>query len=104
MVIRFNNAYLQKIFEGKPLGKKPKYAEDVILKFKKTVLMFQHAESIAQLRKLKGLNFEKLKGNLQGYYSVRVNIQYRLILSIEENGSLAISDIILVEELTNHYR
>lgn len=104
MVVTFNNAYLQKLFEGKPLGKKPRYREDVILRFKKTVLMLQYAESISQVRKLKGLNFEKLKGDLQGYYSVRVNIQYRLILSIEENDSLVISDIIVIEDLTNHYQ
>jgi toxin HigB-1 len=104
MIIRFNNAYLQKLFEGKPLGKKPKYREDVILRFKKTVLMLQYAESIAQIRKIKGLNFETLKGDLKGYYSVRVNIQYRLILSVEENDLLTIADIIVIEDLTNHYQ
>ena len=104
MVVLFNDVYLQKLFEGKPSGKKPKYGDEIIRKFKKTVLMLQYAESIAQVKQLKGLNFEKLKGDFKGYYSVRVDIQYRLILTFEENDSLVISDIIVIEDLTNHYR
>lgn len=104
MVIKFNNAYLQKIYEGKPLNKKPKFNEETILKFKKTVLMLQYAESITEIKKFRSLNFEKLKGNFKGYYSVRVDIRYRLILSVEENDSLVISDVIIIEDLTNHYK
>lgn len=104
MVVKFNNAYLQKVYEGKSLGKKPRFNEDVVLRFKKTVLMLQYAESITELKKFRGLNFEKLKGDFKGYYSVRVDIQYRLILSVEKSGSLVISDIIVIEDLTNHYR
>ena len=103
MVIKFNKDYLQKIFEGKQVTGKPKYGQDVILKYKKTVLMLQNTESIQELRKFRGMNFEALKGNFKGYYSVRVDLQYRLILSIEKD-SVVITDVLIIEDLTNHYQ
>ena len=103
MIIEFNNAYLQKIYEGRQVAGKPKYSQDVILKFKKTVLMLKNTESIKELRKFKGLNFEALKGDFKGYYSVRVDLQYRLILSVGK-GSVVITDVLIVEDLTNHYQ
>lgn len=103
MIVEFNNGYLQKIFEGKQVTGKPKYSQDVILKYKKTVLMLQNSESIRELRKLRGLNFEALKGDYKGYYSVRVDLQYRLILSVEK-GSVVITDVLIIEDLTNHYQ
>ena len=103
MIIQFNNAYLQKIFEGKQVAGKPKYSHDVILKFKKTVLMLMNTGSIKELRNFRGLNFEALKGDFKGYYSVRVDLQYRLILSVEKD-SVVITDVLIIEDLTNHYQ
>ena len=103
MIIEFNNAYLQRIFEGKQVTGKPKYSQDVILKYKKTVLMLQNADSIKELKKFRGLNFEALKGDFKGYYSVRVDLQYRLILSIEKNA-VVVTDVLIIEDLTNHYQ
>ena len=103
MIIQFNNAYLQKIFEGKQVTGKPKYSQGVIVKFKKTVLMLQNTESIKELRNFKGLNFETLKGNFKGFHSVRVDLQYRLILSIEK-GSVVVTEILIIEDLTKHYQ
>ena len=103
MIIQFNNAYLQKIFEGKQVTGKPKYSQDVIQKFKKTVLMLMNTRSIKELRKFRGLNFEALKGEFKGYFSVRVDLQYRLILSIE-NDFVVITDVLIIEDLTSHYQ
>lgn len=103
MVVQFNNAYLQKIFENKHVTGKPKYSAEVIHKFKKTVLMLQYVENIQEMRKFRGLNFEALKGKYKGYYSVRVDFHYRLILSVEKN-SLVVTDILIIEDLTNHYQ
>ena len=103
MIITFNNTYLQKLFEGKQVAGKPKYSQDVILKFKKTVLMLMNTASINELRKFRGLHFEALKGNYKGYYSVRVDLQYRLILSVEKE-TVVVTDVLIIEELTNHYQ
>jgi toxin HigB-1 len=104
MVIKFRTSYLEKLFEGKPVPGKPKYSEEVLTKFKKTILMLQFTESISELKRFKGLNFEALKGDLKGYYSVRVNIQYRLILSIEKDKSVVVKEIVVIEDLSKHYQ
>ena len=103
MIIQFNNAYLQKIFEAKQVTGKPKYTQDVILKYKKAVLMLQNTESIQELRKFRGMNFEALRGEFKGLYSVRVDLKYRLILSLEKD-SVVVTDVLIIEDLTNHYQ
>src|SRR5579871_704749 len=103
MIVEFHNSYLQNLFESKPVTGKPRYSEDVIIKFKKTVLKLQFAGNVRELRMLKGLNFEALKGKWKGYHSVRVDKQYRLILTVQKDGSISISDILVIEDLSKHY-
>jgi proteic killer suppression protein len=103
MTIRFNNDYLELLFQGEDLPGKPKFSDEVVKKFKKTVLMLQYAESIVQIQQLKGLNFEFLKGDMKGWCSVRVDLKYRLILSVE-GENLITAEALIIEELTNHYR
>ena len=103
MIVKFKNFYLQKLFESEDVSGKPKYDKALIIKFKKTILKLQFANSITEIRQQKGLNFESLKGDLKGYFSVRVDYNYRLILAIEKD-KIEISEIILIHFLTNHYQ
>lgn len=103
MIVEFNNVYLQKIFEGRQVAGKPKYSRDVVQKFKKTVLMLMNTGSIKELRKFRGLDFEALKGEFKGYFSVRVDLKYRLILSVE-TGLVVVTDVLIIEDLTKHYQ
>jgi len=103
MIVKFKNLYLQKLFEDEDVPVKPKYDKGIILKFKKTILKLQFANNLNEIRQQKGLNFERLKGDLKGYFSVRVDYNYRLILTIE-NDKIEISKIILIHFLTNHYQ
>jgi toxin HigB-1 len=104
MNIQFNNPYLEKIFEGKAVIGKPRYSSDVVLKFKKTIKMLQYMENIRELKKFRGLNFEALKGDYKGFHSVRVDLKYRLILTVLGNDKVEVTDIIVIEDLTNHYK
>jgi toxin HigB-1 len=104
MIIQFKNAYLEKIFEGKTVQGKPRYSIERITRFKKTILKLQFADSVRELSQHKGLNFESLKGDYKGFYSVRVDRSYRLILSIDRSGILQIKEVILVHDLNNHYQ
>jgi plasmid maintenance system killer protein len=103
MIVQFNNDYLERLFEGKKVVGKPKYSKEVITKFKKAILKLANASNINELRKIRSLNFESLKGNLKGYYSVRVDYHYRLILTVE-NDEIKLIDVLIVEDLTNHYQ
>jgi toxin HigB-1 len=104
MIIQFKNSYLEKLYEGKNIPGKPRYSNEVIIKFKKTILKLQFFDRFSELSKHKGLNFESLKGDYKGFYSVRVDKGYRLILSVDRSGTVHISEVILVHDLNNHYQ
>ena len=99
----FDNDYLEALFTGRQTKGKPLYDASVIKKFAKTIKILQFAENISEIRALKGLNFEALKGNLAGKYSVRVDIKYRLILRVEKDVVM-VETVLIVEDLTNHYK
>ena len=103
MKIKFSNNYLEKLYVGEILKGKPLYNVDIITRFKKTVLKLEQAENTTQLKQFRSLNFEALKGNKKGLYSVRVNKQYRLEFKIE-NDKITLVEIILIEALSNHYK
>src|ERR1700728_1376849 len=104
MLIQFKNAYLEKLFEGKAVPGKPRYSSDVIVKFKKTILKLQYIDSFSELGRHKGLNFESLKGDYKGYFSVRVDRAYRLILSVDKSRTVQVAEVLTVHDLNNHYQ
>lgn len=104
MILQFKNAYLERLFEGKPVSGKPRFSSDVVTKFKKTVLKLKYADSIRELKAQKGLNFEALKGDWKGYFSVRVDYSYRLILTVDNDETVRITEILTIHYLTNHYQ
>ncbi|HEY6975838.1 MAG TPA: type II toxin-antitoxin system RelE/ParE family toxin [Chitinophagaceae bacterium] len=90
------------MYIDKPVKGKPIYSKEVIIQFKKTVLKLEQIENTTQLRQLKSLNFEALRGDKKGLYSVRVNKQYRLEFKIETD-SITLVEIALIERLSKHY-
>ena len=104
MVVQFENTYLERLFEGKAVPGKPRYSSEVIAKFKKTILRLQYADSLRQIKSVRGLNFEALKGDLKGFYSVRVDYSYRLILTVGPDDRIKVAEVITVHDLSNHYQ
>ncbi len=102
MIIKFNNKHLEEIYTNTFKGK-PKYSQDVITKFKKIIIILKNVENSFELSKFKGLNFEALKGDKKGLYSVRVDINYRLEFKLLKD-LIVLEEIVLIEELSKHYR
>ncbi|MEJ0106042.1 MAG: type II toxin-antitoxin system RelE/ParE family toxin [Bacteroidota bacterium] len=103
MEVHFNNVYLEKLYSGLPVSGKPKYNDQVIEKFCKKVIILQNVENIAELKQIRSLNFEALKGDKKGLYSIRVDLKYRLEFLIEKE-KITLREIISIEDLSNHYR
>lgn len=103
MEIHFNNAYLEKLYAGLPVSSKPRYSDEVVEKFRKKVLILQNAENTAELRQIRSLNFEALKGDKKGLYSIRVDLKYRLEFLVEKD-KVSLEEIVFIEHLSNHYR
>ncbi len=60
-------------------------------------------DSTKRLREYKSLHFEALRGDRKGFFSIRINKQYRLEFRID-NDYIQLEEIILIEELSKHYQ
>jgi proteic killer suppression protein len=102
MEIKFNDDYFEKLYLNQPIKGKPIFSNEIITQFKRTILKIKVADDTLELRRLKGLHVEALKGNKKGLYSIRVNKLYRLEFKIE-NDIITLIEIILIEHLSKHY-
>lgn len=88
--------------KNKVIGKSP-FPDEVVKAFRERLYQIRQAKNTADLRMIKSLHFEKLKGKkYEGKYSIRLNISYRLIFRIE-NNEITRLEIICIEEINNHY-
>ena len=76
----------------------------MIEKFKKIILKLPFIDKLKELSNHKGLNFESLNGNDKGFYTVRVDKSYSLILTVDRSGALYGNEVIEVHDLNNHYQ
>lgn len=77
MAIEFKETWLEQFYEkDKSHRKIPRKIEDTL--FRKLQLL-DAAHTYNDLKVPPGNRFEQLQGNLQGWCSIRVNKQYRLI-------------------------
>lgn len=106
MKVRFKNKELENyyIVPLNDLKGKQKFSKEVLKQYKKKIQILLSINSLNDLKQFRSLNFESLKGNRKGEYSLRLSIQYRLIFKIEQdnNGDFII-DIILITEISKHY-
>lgn len=106
MDITFNNQLLIDLYEGKKVKDKQFRSNPILVKqYIKTVKTLESVQKAEQLSQFHGLNYEKLKGNLKGYSSVRINIQYRLIFEeVMENKEPFRIVLFKLEEISKHYQ
>lgn len=83
---------------------KLKFSREIVKQYKKKVVILITINRISELKDHKGLNFERLKGDLKDYYSIRLNKQFRLLFKIlEETEEEIIIEEILITEISKHY-
>ena len=105
MEISFNNQLLRDLYVGNKITDKEFRSNPALIKqYIKTVKKLESVNKVEQLFQFAGLNYEKLKGNLAGYSSVRINKQYRLIFE-EINNKNEPFEVVLfqLEEISKHY-
>ena len=100
MNIKFADKHLCDLYEATsaPKGSSP----DVHKAYCDKVRLIQHATNEQDLRSMKSLRYEKLKGARSGQHSLRLNKQWRLILHPEQNQDGTTT--IVIENITNHYQ
>ena len=104
MIVTFEKTYLRELFEnGRCSDKKHRFQPHIIKNYRKRIEQLQSAPTPETLYQFKSLNFEALKGDKSGLYSVRVNDQYRIEFSLYNHMDNILLTICNVEELSNHY-
>ncbi len=101
MKVIIEDDYLAQLVVDYPFttGKR-KFPAEVEKRFVARISQLAAATNENDLRAIKSLHFEKLKGAYKDKYSVRANKAWRIIFRIGEDGFI---NILFSEELSNHY-
>ena len=83
MIRSFGNKETQKIWEGFRVKWLPVSLQEVV---RRKLRMLNSSHSLLDLQIPPSNRLEKLKGDLRGYFSIRVNDQWRIIFKWE-NGN-----------------
>jgi toxin HigB-1 len=102
MKIAFVNLYHEDLYDGKSVKGKPRYPPEVIRSYIKKVGLMQQLEHSHDLRQFRSLNFEELKGDKKGTYSIQLNDQFRLEFRMEKEG-ITLLEIIIIDQISKHY-
>lgn len=105
MIIEYGKNYLRDLYEnGKCSDKSKRFQPQIVRKYQKRVDTLMAATRKEDLFPLKSLGFEALRGDKDGLFSVKVDMQYRLEFSLKEEMGETILTICTLEELSNHYK
>jgi toxin HigB-1 len=63
-----------------------RWSADVVRAYRRKVQLIDAADDERDLRAMRGLRFEQLSGDREGTCSIRVNDQFRLILTFKTEG------------------
>ena len=74
------------------------FSQAVVKAYRRRITQIRAAKDERDLYAIKSLHFERLKGQRQHQYSVRLNNQYRLILEIQGRSSSKVIRIMEIED------
>lgn len=84
MIQNFGDKETEKIWNGIQSKKLPSEIQNVA---RRKLRMINNAQNINDLRIPPANHLEKLSGNLSGFYSIRINNQWRIIFNWENDNA-----------------
>lgn len=99
MRIEYDDEELRRLAEEADFRPK-QWGRDLVVAYRKKIQVLDSAKDERDLRAMRSLNLEKLKGDRTGRYSIRLNDQFRLILTFrtEDDGR-----VVVVLELVDYH-
>ncbi len=82
MIQSFGNKETEKICNGLRSSKLPLEIQEIA---RRKLRMVNNSQNIQDLRIPPSNHLEKLKGDLSGKFSIRINNQWRIVFSLENN-------------------
>ena len=87
MIVSFGDRATEDLYHNRPTSRARRLPQDIVglslVKFD----MLNAAAAVLDLTSPPGNRFEALKGDLKGFYSIRVNDQWRIVFRWEGNNA-----------------
>ncbi len=87
MIISFGNQLAQDLFDDKKSKQTRAFPSELYRVARRKNLYLHEADNLTDLRVPPGNRLEALKGDLQGFYSIRINDQWRVIFKWSDGGA-----------------
>lgn len=87
MIQSFGDKETEKVWNGIRSSKLPNEIQEIA---RRKLRMLNNSQTINDIRVPPSNHLEKLSGDLAGLYSIRINIQWRIIFIWEENQSFEV--------------
>lgn len=97
MELEFEDERLEAIGKGTHSGDFP---VEVVRSFQRKLRFLMDAHSEQDLRQFKSLHFEKLKGDLAGRHSIRLNDRYRLVFTLRKDSN---PTVLVLHEIVDYH-
>lgn len=88
MIVSFGDRATEDLYHNRPTSRARRFPQDVVGLALVKLDMLNGSAAILDLRSPPGNRLEALKGDLKGFYSIRVNDQWRLAFRWEGNNAL----------------
>lgn len=88
MIVSFGDRATEDLYHNRPTSRARRLPQDVVGLAMVKLDMLNGSAAILDLRSPPGNRLEALKGDLTGFYSIRVNDQWRLVFRWEGNNAL----------------
>lgn len=99
MRVAFADNKLKRLYTD-PEYRPARYGPELVRAYRKKVTLLRAASDERELRAHKSLRLEKLRGDLAGRHSVRLNQQWRLIIKFEADVD---GKLVLIVEIIDYH-
>ncbi len=83
MIASFGDRATEDLFHGRSTRRVQRFPPDIVQLALRKLDMINGVDDVSDLRAPPGNRLKKLKGELRGFYSVRINAQWRIIFRWE---------------------
>jgi len=91
MIVSFGDDATADLYHGRATHRVRRFPPTIIRATIRKLDMLDAAERITDLQEPPGNRLEALKGDYEGYHSIRVNDQWRIIFQWKENNAYRVS-------------
>ncbi len=93
MIHSFGDAATEDLYHGRKTSRARRFPQTIILTALRKLDVINAARELVDLRMPPGNRLEALKGDQEGFYSIRINDQWRIIFRWANGGANEVSII-----------